>query len=69
MADLHPVASAYTHLSTCSPLVAQHPSPLSASRGFIGNNHFKQCNEWLEKKYGRKTAVLLGDVFFLKRAS
>ena len=37
-------------------LASQHPSPLSASRGFIGNNHFKQCNEWLERKYGRKSA-------------
>lgn len=24
-----------------------HPSPLSASRGFFGNNHFKLINEWL----------------------
>ncbi|KAL3235071.1 Uracil-DNA glycosylase [Nakaseomyces bracarensis] len=24
-----------------------HPSPLSASRGFFGNNHFKAINEWL----------------------
>ncbi|CCH60652.1 hypothetical protein TBLA_0D01450 [Henningerozyma blattae CBS 6284] len=24
-----------------------HPSPLSASRGFFGNNHFKQINSWL----------------------
>lgn len=24
-----------------------HPSPLSASRGFFGNNHFKQINDWL----------------------
>ena len=24
-----------------------HPSPLSASRGFIGCSHFSKCNEWL----------------------
>lgn len=30
----------------------QHPSPLSASRGFFGNNHFKKANEWLEAQYG-----------------
>ncbi|EDO17668.1 hypothetical protein Kpol_1004p43 [Vanderwaltozyma polyspora DSM 70294] len=24
-----------------------HPSPLSASRGFFGNNHFRKINEWL----------------------
>lgn len=24
-----------------------HPSPLSASRGFFGSNHFKQTNDWL----------------------
>ncbi|MDD7281639.1 MAG: uracil-DNA glycosylase [Erysipelotrichaceae bacterium] len=33
------------HLVLTSP----HPSPLSASRGFFGNNHFKLCNEFLEK--------------------
>ncbi len=31
-----------------------HPSPLSASRGFFGNNHFIKCNEYLEKKGIRK---------------
>lgn len=30
----------------------QHPSPLSARRGFMGNGHFKKANDWLEKKYG-----------------
>lgn len=28
-------------------LKSVHPSPLSASRGFFGNNHFKQINDWL----------------------
>ncbi|GAA5907014.1 uracil-DNA glycosylase, partial [Sporobolomyces salmoneus] len=36
------------HLILTSP----HPSPLSASRGFFGNGHFKKANEWLEEKYG-----------------
>lgn len=31
------------HLVLTSP----HPSPLSASRGFFGNNHFKQANDFL----------------------
>lgn len=30
-------------------LESAHPSPLSAYNGFFGNNHFKQCNDWLEK--------------------
>lgn len=29
-------------------LEAAHPSPLSASRGFFGYNHFKLCNEFLK---------------------
>lgn len=29
-----------------------HPSPLSASKGFLGNGHFKAANEWLEEEYG-----------------
>lgn len=36
------------HLVLKSP----HPSPLSASRGFFGNGHFKQANDYLER-YGR----------------
>jgi len=36
------------HLVLKSP----HPSPLSASRGFFGNNHFKQANDYLQK-HGR----------------
>jgi uracil-DNA glycosylase len=31
-------------------LASAHPSPLSASSGFFGNNHFKLCNEFLESK-------------------
>lgn len=29
-----------------------HPSPLSAHRGFLGNEHFKKANEWLKEQYG-----------------
>jgi uracil-DNA glycosylase len=29
-------------------LKSVHPSPLSASRGFFGNKHFSQCNEYLK---------------------
>jgi uracil-DNA glycosylase len=29
-------------------LESAHPSPLSAHNGFFGNNHFQQCNEYLE---------------------
>ncbi|MBN2807515.1 MAG: uracil-DNA glycosylase [Prolixibacteraceae bacterium] len=28
-------------------LESVHPSPLSASRGFFGNHHFSQCNQYL----------------------
>lgn len=28
-------------------LASAHPSPLSAHRGFLGNGHFKACNEYL----------------------
>lgn len=31
-------------------LKSVHPSPLSASRGFFGNRHFKQINDWLYAK-------------------
>lgn len=31
-------------------LKSPHPSPLSAHRGFFGNGHFQQCNEYLESK-------------------
>ena len=30
-------------------ITSQHPSPLSAYRGFFGNNHFKLANEYLIK--------------------
>lgn len=30
-------------------LESAHPSPLSAFRGFFGNNHFKLANDYLEK--------------------
>ncbi len=30
-------------------LESAHPSPLSAYRGFFGNNHFIRCNEFLSK--------------------
>ncbi|PYH47722.1 uracil-DNA glycosylase [Aspergillus saccharolyticus JOP 1030-1] len=33
-------------------LQSVHPSPLSASRGFFTNQHFKKCNEWLSDRYG-----------------
>ncbi|KIR79561.1 uracil-DNA glycosylase [Cryptococcus gattii E566] len=33
-------------------LKSAHPSPLSASRGFFGNGHFKKANVWLEERYG-----------------
>ncbi|WVW80956.1 uracil-DNA glycosylase [Kwoniella bestiolae CBS 10118] len=38
-------------------LKSAHPSPLSASRGFFGNNHFKKANEWLELKYGPEGGI------------
>jgi len=31
-------------------LQSAHPSPFSAHRGFLGNNHFKLINEYLETK-------------------
>ncbi len=37
------------HLVLKSP----HPSPLSAHKGFFGNGHFKQANEYL-KQHGRQ---------------
>jgi uracil-DNA glycosylase len=30
-------------------LESVHPSPLSAMRGFFGNNHFSKCNEYLRE--------------------
>lgn len=34
-------------------LLAPHPSPLSAHRGFFGSGHFSSTNEWLEQ-HGEK---------------
>lgn len=34
-------------------LESVHPSPLSASRGFFGNNHFSRCNNY-QKMAGRE---------------
>ena len=34
-----------------------HPSPLSAHRGFLGNGHFRQANEWLAKNYGKDVQI------------
>ena len=31
-------------------LKSPHPSPLSAHRGFFGNRHFSQANQWLQSK-------------------
>ncbi|ODM15907.1 hypothetical protein SI65_08748 [Aspergillus cristatus] len=33
-------------------LQSVHPSPLSASRGFFNNGHFRKCNDWLAARYG-----------------
>ena len=33
-------------------LESAHPSPLSASRGFFGNDHFKRFNSFLKDNYG-----------------
>lgn len=38
-------------------LSSVHPSPLSASRGFFGNQHFKKANEWLREKYGEEGVI------------
>ncbi|PPQ92714.1 hypothetical protein CVT25_014021 [Psilocybe cyanescens] len=41
------------HLLLKSP----HPSPLSAHRGFLGNEHFRKANEWLNEKYGKDAEI------------
>ncbi|UZJ52635.1 hypothetical protein CBS101457_001955 [Exobasidium rhododendri] len=43
-------------------LKSAHPSPLSASRGFLGNGHFKKANEWLEaeNRYGKNGGIQWG---------
>ncbi|MDR2915668.1 MAG: uracil-DNA glycosylase [Tannerella sp.] len=40
-----------TMIDTTKNMILQspHPSPLSASRGFFGNKHFRKANEYLEK--------------------
>ncbi len=35
-------------------LKSAHPSPFAADRGFFGNNHFKQTNDYLSE-HGKKT--------------
>lgn len=42
----------WTKFDNLLVLKSVHPSPLSASRGFFNNNHFRKINEWLydEKK-------------------
>jgi len=37
-------------------LSSAHPSPFAAHRGFFGNKHFSQTNEYLEKN-GQKSIV------------
>ena len=37
-------------------LESAHPSPLSASRGFFGNGHFKACNDFL-KSTGQESII------------
>lgn len=37
-----------------------HPSPLSANRGFFGNNHFLACNDFL-RTHGRSTINWVGE--------
>ncbi|KAH9487057.1 Uracil-DNA glycosylase [Psilocybe cubensis] len=38
-------------------LQSAHPSPLSAHRGFLGNEHFRKANEWLNEKYGKEAEI------------
>lgn len=38
-------------------LKSPHPSPLSAHRGFLGNDHFKKANEWLKQRYGEQGMI------------
>ncbi|KAI0032528.1 uracil-DNA glycosylase-like protein [Vararia minispora EC-137] len=38
-------------------LQSAHPSPLSASKGFFGNGHFKAANDWLAQHYGDSAKV------------
>jgi uracil-DNA glycosylase len=36
---------------------AVHPSPLSASKGFFGCNHFRLANEWLAEHHGQEEQI------------
>ncbi|PWW77391.1 uracil-DNA glycosylase [Tuber magnatum] len=38
-------------------LLAVHPSPLSASRGFFDCGHFRKANEWLVERYGEGAEI------------
>ncbi|PVG02169.1 uracil-DNA glycosylase [Serendipita vermifera] len=38
-------------------LTAVHPSPLSASKGFFGCNHFRLANEWLAEHHGQEEQI------------
>ncbi|KAK3394235.1 uracil-DNA glycosylase-like protein [Podospora didyma] len=39
-------------------LKAVHPSPLSASRGYMTCQHYKLANEWLAERYGEETGPI-----------
>lgn len=45
--------SKFIHKEKHLILKSVHPSPLSASRGFFGNNHFSQVNAFLSQKGAR----------------
>jgi uracil-DNA glycosylase len=38
-------------------LLAAHPSPLSAHRGFFDCGHFRKANEWLKGRYGEEGPI------------
>lgn len=46
--------SSLPHKKNLKVFKSVHPSPLSASRGFFGNNHFRQINDWLHNERGEK---------------
>jgi uracil-DNA glycosylase len=46
-------------------LESAHPSPFSAHRGFLGNNHFKKINEFLISKSKKEIVWLSNDVYTL----
>ncbi|KAI9666390.1 MAG: uracil DNA glycosylase [Bathelium mastoideum] len=39
-----------------------HPSPLSASKGFMTCGHFKQANTWLKERYGEEDGPINWDL-------